>query len=144
MRRAAAAVSALVVAAVFCSILLGVARRYLFGSPLVWADELGTVLFIWSIFWTAALVLSIREHVAFDLLHEALPPKAAAVLWRVACVVVGVALLLALPKLWNFIAFLWRERTPALQWRLDWVFACFALFIAASGLRFLWEGVRRR
>jgi TRAP-type C4-dicarboxylate transport system permease small subunit len=144
MRRAAAAVSALLVAAVFVAILLGVARRYLFGAPLVWIDELSTVLFVWAIFWTGACVLGIREHVSFDLVHEALPPRVSQLLWRVVCALMAVALLAALPKLWNFIAFLWRERTPALQWRLDYVYACFALFIAAGALRFGWEAVRRR
>ena len=60
-----------------------------------------------------------------------------------ACLLAGVALLVALPKLWGFISFLWRERTPAMQWRLDFVYSCFALFVAASALRFLWESVRR-
>jgi TRAP-type C4-dicarboxylate transport system permease small subunit len=144
MRRAAAAVSGLLVAAVFCAILLGIARRYLFGTPLVWADELATVLFIWAIFWSGAFVVGAREHVAFDLVHGALPPKAAAWTWRIACLIAGVALLAALPKTWSYISFLWRERTPALQWRLDFVYVCFALFVAASALRFLWEAVRKR
>ena len=144
MRRAAAAVSALLVAAVFIAILVGVARRYVVGVPLVWIDELSTVLFVWSIFWAGAFVVRLREHVSFDLVHQALPPRAAELLWRVVCVIVAGALLAALPKLWNFIAFLWRERTPALQWRLDYVFSCFILFIAAVALRFAWEAQRRR
>jgi len=144
MRKAAAAVSVLLVAAVFVAILVGVARRYLFGVPLVWIDELSTVLFVWSIFWAGAFVVGLREHVSFDLVHQALPPRAAAILWRAVCALVAIALLAALPKLWNFVAFLWRERTPALQWRLDFVYACFVLFIAAAALRFGWEAVRRR
>lgn len=144
MRKAAAAVSVLLVAAVFVAILVGVARRYLFGVPLVWIDELSTVLFVWSIFWAGAFVVGLREHVSFDLVHQGLPPRAAALLWRAVCALVALALLAALPKLWNFVAFLWRERTPALQWRLDFVYACFVLFIAAAALRFGWEAVRRR
>jgi len=148
MRRAAAgaagAGTALLVAAVFVAILVGVARRYLFGVPLVWIDELATVLYVWSIFWAGAFAVGLREHVSFDLVHQALPPRAAGLLWRVTCAVVAVAFLAALPKLWNYISFLWRERTPALQWRLDYVYAVFALFIAAAVLRFAWEAVRRR
>jgi TRAP-type C4-dicarboxylate transport system permease small subunit len=148
MRKAAAAAAAagtaLLVAAVFVAILVGVVRRYLFGVPLVWIDELSTVLFVWCIFWAGAFAVGLREHVSFDLVHQALPPRAAGLLWRGVCVIVAVALLAALPKLWNFVAFLWRERTPALQWRLDYVFSCFILFVAAVVLRFGWEAVRRR
>src|SRR5262245_11292159 len=144
MRKAAAAGAALLVAAVFVAILVGVARRYLFGVPLVWIDELSTILFIWSIFWAGAFAVGVREHVSFDLVHQALPPRAAQWIWRAVCIVVAVALFAALPKLWNYVAFLWRERTPALQWRLDYVYLCFTLFIAAAAVRFACEALRRK
>jgi len=75
-RSAAAAVSALLVAGVLGVVLLGVARRYLLGAPLGWTDELASVLFIWLVFWTAALAVPLREHVSFDLLTDALPARA--------------------------------------------------------------------
>ena len=40
-----------------------------------WTDELAVVLFIWLVFWTGAFVLSIREHVAFDVVYDLLPPR---------------------------------------------------------------------
>jgi TRAP-type C4-dicarboxylate transport system permease small subunit len=144
MKKAAAAISALLVAAVLAAVLVGVARRYLFGAPLVWIDELTIVLFIWCIFWTAAFAVPLRDHVAFDLAYNALPERARRALNALCCVVVGVALLASVPKIAGFILFLWRERTPALQWRLDYVYACFVIFIAFAGLRFLVDAIRRR
>ena len=82
-------------------------------------------------------MVPLGEHVAFDLVFNSLPERFRRAVFIVACVVVGVALLAALPKIAGFILFLWRERTPALQWRLDYVYSCFALFIAAAGIRFL-------
>lgn len=147
MRRFADGVAAALVAAVFVAILAGVARRYVFGAPLVWADELASVLFLWTIFWSGALVVRLREHVAFDLLYQALPETGRRWLAFTATAIVGLVLLAALPKLGGYIAFLWRERTPALQWRLDYVYACFTLFVAAAGVVFLHRAVsllRRR
>lgn len=144
MRRAAAAVSALLIAAVFAAVLVGVARRYLFGAPLVWIDELTLVLFMWAIFWSAALAVPLSEHVAFDLVLKSLPSPLRRPLYLAACIVVAAGFVYALPKIGGFILFLWRERTPALQWRLDYVYVCFALFIAAAALRFLYEAARRR
>ena len=141
MRRAAAAISAFLIAAVLGAVLLGVARRYLFGAPLSWSDELSAVLFVWAVFWTAAFAVPLREHVAFDLVFDLLPPGARRALGIVASAVVGLALLAALPKTVEFVAFLWRERTPALQWRLDYVYACFPLFMGAAALRFLSQAV---
>ena len=142
MRRLAAAISGLLVAAVLLAVLFGIARRYLLGAPLPWTDELSAVLFVWAVFWTAAFAVPIRDHVAFDLVLDALPAKGQRVIAIAASVVVGLALLAALPKTIEFVAFLWRERTPALQWRLDYVYACFPLFMGAAGLRFLAHAVR--
>ena len=141
MRRVGAAVSALLLAALLGAVLLAVARRYLFGAPLTWADELSAVLFVWAVFWTAAFAVPLREHVAFDLVFDLLPPGFRRALGIVASAAVGLALLAALPKTVEFVAFLWRERTPALQWRLDYVYACFPLFMGAAALRFLAQAV---
>jgi TRAP-type C4-dicarboxylate transport system permease small subunit len=142
MKRAAAALSACLVAAVLGVVLLGVARRYVMGAPLSWTDEAAAVLFVWAIFLTGAVAVPLREHVAFDLAIELLPQNMQRVVAIVASVLVGIALLAALPKTIEYVAFLWRERTPALQWRLDYVYACFPLFMAAAALRFLAHAVR--
>jgi len=142
MRQAAAAISAFLIAAVLGAVLLGVARRYLFGAPLSWTDELSAVLFVWAIFWAAAFAVPLREHVAFDLVFESLPPGMRRAVGIAVSAAVGLALLAALPKTVEFVAFLWRERTPALQWRLDYVYACFPLFMGAAALRFLWQALR--
>ena len=141
MKKAAAAISALLIGAVLGTVLLGVARRYLFGAPLSWSDELAAVLFVWAVFWTAAFAVPLGEHVAFDLLLDALPARLRRGIAIGASVVVGLALLAALPKTVEFIAFLWRERTAALQWRLDYVYACFPLFMGAAAVRFLWQAL---
>src|SRR5580765_1252255 len=128
-RRAAAAVSALLVAGVLGVVLLGV--------PLSWTDELASVFFIWLVFWTAALAVPLREHVSFDLLTNALPDRTRRWIGIATSLLVGMALLAALPKTIEYVAFLWRERTAALQWRLDFVYACFPLFIGTAGIAFL-------
>jgi TRAP-type transport system small permease protein len=142
MKRLAAATSALLVAAVLLVVLFGIARRYLLGAPLPWTDELSAVLFVWAVFWAAAFVVPMRDHVAFDLVLDALPAHAQRVVGIAVSALAGVALLAALPKTIEFVGFLWRERTPALQWRLDYVYACFPLFMAAAGLHFLAHAVR--
>jgi len=142
MNRAARAVSALLVAALLALVLLGVACRYVLGRPLTWSDEAAAVLFVWMVFITAALAVPLREHVAFDLLVELLPPRAQRLVTIVASFAVALALVAALPKTLDYVAFLWRERTPALEWRLDYVYACFPLFLEAAALRFLAHAAR--
>ena len=40
------------------------------------------------------------------------------------------------PTIVDFVAFLWRERTAALQWRLDFVYACFRALRGGGGRSF--------
>jgi TRAP-type C4-dicarboxylate transport system permease small subunit len=140
--RAADWVGAALVAAILFAVIAGVARRYLFGAPIVWIDELTSVLFLWAVFWTAALVVPLRDHVAFELVDGALPKVARRWIGVLAAVAAALALGAAAPKIVDFILFLWRERTPALQWRLDFVFACFGLFVIALAVRLLARALR--
>lgn len=140
--RLADRVGAALIAAILVAVIAGVARRYLFGAPIVWVDELTSVLFVWAVFWTAALVVPLREHVAFELVDGALPRTARRWLGAAAALTAAIGLGLAAPKIVDFILFLWRERTPALQWRLDVVFACFGLFVVAMAVRLLVRALR--
>jgi TRAP-type C4-dicarboxylate transport system permease small subunit len=133
--QAAALVAAALVAALFVVLLAGVAGRYLLAHPLAWSDEVAVVLFVWLVFWTGAFVLGTREQVAFDVLYELLPPRARAALGIAGALCAAALLFWALPKVVDYVAFLWRERTPVLQWRQDYLYACFPAFVAMAGLR---------
>ena len=106
--RAADWIGAALVAAILVAVIAGVARRYLFGAPIVWIDELTSVLFLWAVFWTAALVVPLRDHVAFELVDSALPKGARRWMGVVAASAAALALAAAAPKIVDFILFLWR------------------------------------
>lgn len=133
--RCAELVGGALIAAILVAVFVGVVRRYLFGAPIVWIDELVSALFLWAVFWTAAFVVPLREHVAFEMIDEALPASARRAIGVAGALAAAIALALAAPKIIDFIAFLWRERTPALQWRLDLVYTCFGLFVVAIAVR---------
>src|SRR5689334_14111510 len=109
--RAAALIAAALVAALFLVLLASVAGRYVLGRPLAWSDELAVVLFVWLVFWTGAFVLSMREHVAFDVIYELLPPRSRTVLGIAGALCAAGLLSWALPKIADYVVFLWRERT---------------------------------
>jgi len=50
--------------------------RYVLNYPLGWTEELVRYVFIWSIFWGAAIVMRHREHVSVELFHKFLSPAA--------------------------------------------------------------------
>lgn len=128
-----------VVVALFSLILvvfaISIPSRYLFNHPIIWADEVLVLAMIWCTFLAAAFIIEEREQVVFDLAYERCPP------WgRRAMLIIGSALLAglliaALPAIIGYTRFLWRERTTVLELRLDLVYACFAVFIAAVAVR---------
>lgn len=138
----AAVVSMLSLAIVFAMFLYGIGMRHLFNRPISWVDEAVTVLIVWSVLWTSALVLRWGEHISFDILFvNTAPPRQ-----RLMLLVVNIAFvalfLAALPEMIDYTLFLWRERTDMLQMRLDFVYAIFPVFFIVIVLRQL-AAIRR-
>jgi len=125
---AAEAISAAAFAAMFLLFLAGIAARYLFGKPIIWADEVIMVIFLWLVFLTEAFVITEREQVTFDGIYDLVGERGRRIIQALGALLVAVMFLVALPTVYDFVRFLWRERTNALQWRLDIVYSCFVVF----------------
>jgi TRAP-type C4-dicarboxylate transport system permease small subunit len=120
---------------VFVAFIYKIVMRYAAGDAVAWADEISVVLFVWMIFWANAFVVEDRRQIRFDLVVRLLPPP-----WRRAAgilrlLVVGGLFAWALPGVIDYTTFLWRERTPVLSLRLDFVYSCFAIFAIAVVVR---------
>ena len=121
--------------AIFVLFIVGVVMRYGFARPLDWADELILVLFLWTTFLTEALVLSEREQVMFDVVYDLCGPPGRRGIGLAGSALVAALFLAALPTIFGYITFLWRERTTVMQWRLDLVYACFMVYWVAVCVR---------
>jgi TRAP-type C4-dicarboxylate transport system permease small subunit len=141
VRRGAALAAGLAFAAVFLIFDYKIASRYLGRGEAAWTDELCVVLFIWIVFTANALVLRDREQITFDLLYAPAPVSVKRWMAVGRHVLIGGLFLLCLPATADYLLFLWRERTPVLGWRLDWVYACFILFMASVIVRAVWAVV---
>ena len=142
LSKTAEAASALAFAAMFLLFLAGVFTRYVLNSPLVWSDELIMILFLWMVFLTEAFVITEREQVTFDGIYELVGERWRRVILATGALLIAVMFLIALPTVFGYVNFLWRERTPALQWRLDVVYLCFVVFWAAVVVRAVLKLVR--
>lgn len=116
--------------AVFLIYLTGIAARYLFAAPIAWSDELAMIVFLWCMFLTDAFVNRESDHVGFDILWERLPPRGRRVAGLLQTGLFGLLFAAAFPTIVDYVMFLWREQTSALQWRLDIVYTCFIVFFA--------------
>lgn len=120
---------------IFVVFVAAVAARYLLRQPIQWADEFVTIAAMWAIFWLSAFVLRERDHVSIGLLYDALPAQGRRLCRLVASLVVGGLFAAAIPPVMDYVLFLWRNRTNILEWRLDFVFLCLPMFLAACVVR---------
>lgn len=134
---AAEAVGVALYAAMFATFIAGVVMRYAAGQPLTWSDEFCVVLLLWCTFWATAFVVRLGEHVTFDIFYDAASKPVRRAMTVVTAIGFAALLLIALPATFGYTAFLWRETTPTLRLRLDYVYACFPLFVAVMSLRYL-------
>ena len=151
------AVAALLVAALFLTFVLQVTIRYtarlewlseavplLDPSRYGWTLEFCLALWVWLVFWGAASVVRDQDHVTFDLLRQAVPPRVARVFTVVGCLMVAVALLLSIGPTWEKFHILRLKKTATLaslfgDWiRMRDVYSVYMLFLVAVPLRMLW------
>ena len=61
--------------ALFVIVIAAIVARYGFGQAVSWTEEVPRYLLIWVSFLAAAVCVLKREHVGFELLFDALPPR---------------------------------------------------------------------
>ena len=76
--------TALLVAAEIVILFVGIVARYAFHRPLIWSDELASLLFLWLAMLGAVLALRRGEHMRMTALVNACPLRVAPFL-RAAC-----------------------------------------------------------
>ena len=145
-RRLADGIACVLFAAVFVIFVYKIVMRYVVHDAIAWADEISVVLFIWIIFWANAFVVEDRRQITFDLLYRHLGERGRRIAAMLRLAIMAGIFIYAAPGAIDYILFLWRERTPVMQWRLDYVYACFGIFLVAVILRSLWglAGLARR
>lgn len=63
----------LCVLSLICVLLAGIVLREVFGRPLVWANEVSLILFLWIVFIGAAVAFSTNARIRFTLLTGFFP-----------------------------------------------------------------------
>ena len=139
LKKGAEVIGALLLAAMFGAFLLQIFMRYVAGRPLDWTLEVCLITYVWFVFWTLALLLDEREHIAFNLLAHSAPPPVRRAFACLSAVLLAGLFLAALPATYDYIAFMARDRTWVLGLRFDLVFGLFLLFMLAVIGRAAWR-----
>lgn len=120
LSRVAEAIAATALAAIFIVFLLQIFTRYsgklsqwmpvenlsLWMSeiePLRWTVYLISLLWVWLIFLGCSFVVRERDHVAFDILYQAAPPRLRKIMTILGAIILIVVMLISLPATWDAI-----------------------------------------
>ncbi len=129
-------------ALMFLSLVLQVVRRFVFGTPAAWTEELATIAFVWVIFWGTAFTVPLPAHVAADFVAPRFAPSVRRVLYALGLAALGGCFLWALPGIADYLRFMMRERTPVLDWPYGVVYSVFLAAAVMVVLRCLAAVVR--
>ena len=120
-------------------LLAGVIMRFIFNSPIPWADELASILFLWLANLGAAVALRRGSHMRTTALVSRWGPRARAWAEALAIAVPCLMLVILIGPMTEYAADEWIVQTPALSWpntiRAAAVPAGAALMIALGLLR---------
>ena len=98
-----------------CVLFAGVVSRYVVNRPLIWSDELASILFLWLAMLGAVVALRRDEHMRLTAVAMLLPPIWQARLRALAAAVVAVFVLEIVPPARAYVAAQWFITTPALE-----------------------------
>lgn len=138
---AAELISSVILAVVFAVFVTAVFMRYVVHAPLAWADELSVILFSVLIFFASALALKPSEQVRFEVVYDLLPKPVARWVTIVSSIIFGLIFLAAFWPCMDYVIFMLRQRTPALNIPFFYVFLAFPVFLLVMGLRMVWSGI---
>jgi TRAP-type C4-dicarboxylate transport system permease small subunit len=124
----------LAVAVMVAVVSLQVALRYGFNRSIDWADEIGRLGFVWSIFLAVPLGVRQGSHIGIDLLVDKLPVAARTALRRIAAVL-GALMMFAIARAAYHVAVeQWDELMATVDWSIGWFIVPVGLGAALSGL----------
>src|ERR1700761_9466040 len=112
--------AAILVVAEIVILFAGVIARYVLHQPLIWSDELASMLFLWLAMLGAAVAFRRAEHMRMTAVIGSAPPRGRAYLDVVATCAAPAFLLLIVPPAYEYAYEESFITTPALQISNTW------------------------
>ena len=156
-RTSAEAVAAALMAAMFGTFILQVLIRYTARIEWVavnlpwlqpinfsWTLEFCLAAWVWLIFWGNAFVVRNQDHVTFDILYLAVPPRVRRGFAIVTGLAIAIGLLASISPTWDRFMVLRLKKTATLgdlfgDWiRMRDIYMIYIVFLFAVSARYLW------
>jgi TRAP-type C4-dicarboxylate transport system permease small subunit len=139
LTRGAELLSAAMFAVMFGAFVLQVVSRYVFDAPVSWTIEICSIAYIWIVFFSSVTILRPDQHITFDMLYGVLTPHWQRWFAIFTTASLFIIFLICLPGTLDYLIFVGKNKTLILRIRLDFIYACFGIFmvgaIVGAGIR---------
>jgi TRAP-type C4-dicarboxylate transport system permease small subunit len=127
-------IAATLVALEIVILLAGVVARYVLHNPLIWSDELASILFLWLSMFGAVIALRRGEHMRMTGLVSYVSPAARAFLETMALVAPLALLVMVIYPAWDYASEESFIVTPALEISNAWRAAAIPVGVALMAI----------
>lgn len=138
LRRRAEDVAGALLATMFAAFLIQIVFRYVFNWPTGWTHELSILTWLWGVLWGAAFVVRERDEIRFDIVYGTVAANTRRLFTLIAGAIFLTILVVSLPAVTDYVAFMRVERSAYLKLRFDWLFAIYVVFAVAMIVRYAW------
>lgn len=142
LRRRADNVVVVLLATMFVTFILQIFFRYVVDQPLGWSEEVIVTVWLWTVLWGAAFVISESEEIRFDIVYSNISEGYR----RVFTVITGTILIvvygISLPAAYSYVSFMKVERSAYLHIPINVLYSVYVMFAVASIVRYAFLALR--
>lgn len=151
--RATQSVAALMMAAMFAAFILQILVRYVVGANWFadmigftpnatyfgWTLEFCLAMWVWIVFWGNSFVVQETDHVRFDIIYNAVPPKVRRVFAIVSALILVGALLYSIEPTYAKMKILRIKSSATLPIKMLPIYSIYFLFLVVVPIRYAWR-----
>jgi len=138
LRRRAENIAVALLSIMFATFIIQIFSRYVLNYPIGWSEEVVITMWLWTVLWGAAFVLSEKEEIRFDIIYSNLSEP----MRRAFTVITGAALVLlygiSLPAAYSYVSFMKVERSAYLHVPINYMYSVYLIFAVACIVRYCW------
>ena len=75
LQRRAENVAVALLSIMFATFIIQIFSRYVLNYPIGWSEEVVITMWLWTVLWGAAFVLSEKEEIRFDIMYSSLSER---------------------------------------------------------------------
>jgi C4-dicarboxylate transporter, DctQ subunit len=138
LRRRAENVAVALLSIMFATFIIQIFFRYVLNNPVGWSEEVVITMWLWTVLWGAAFVVSEKEEIRFDIIYSTLSEGMRRVFTMITGVVLVVFYVISLPAAYSYVSFMKVERSAYLHVPINYMYSVYLIFAVACIARYCW------